>query len=84
VSLFRRVTGWTAGVRFPAGAKLFSSPQRPDSTWGPPSLLYNGYRDSFPGKSGRGVADHSTPPSVEVNIGGAITSLPHTSLWTAT
>jgi hypothetical protein len=36
--------------------------------WGPPSLLYNGYRGSFPrGKalSGRD-ADHSPPLSAEV------------------
>jgi hypothetical protein len=32
------------GVRVPAGSKMFSSPQRPDRLWGPPSLLSNGYR----------------------------------------
>jgi hypothetical protein len=32
-------------VRVPAGAKIFSSPQRPDRLWGPPSLLSNGYRE---------------------------------------
>jgi hypothetical protein len=39
---------------------------RPDRPWGPPSLLYNGYR-SFPGvkRPGRGAA-HPPPPSVEV------------------
>jgi hypothetical protein len=38
------------------GKTLFSSPQRPDRLWGPPSLLSNGYRRFFPvGQSGRGV-----------------------------
>jgi hypothetical protein len=33
------------------------SRSRPDRPWGPPSLLYNGYRFSFPGvkRQGRGV-----------------------------
>jgi hypothetical protein len=40
---------------------------RPDRPWGPPSLLYNGYRVSFPEvkRPGRGV-DHSLPSSAEV------------------
>jgi hypothetical protein len=40
---------------------------RQDPPWGPPSLLYNGYRVSFPGvkRSGRGV-NHPTPSSAEV------------------
>jgi hypothetical protein len=36
------------GVRSPVGAKDFSSILCPDRLWGPPSLLYNGYRVSFP------------------------------------
>jgi len=42
--------GWTTGFRFPAGAKkgFFASPPRPDRLWEPPSLLFNGYRGSFP------------------------------------
>jgi hypothetical protein len=36
------------GVRSPAGAKdFFLYPLCPDRLWGPPSLLYNGYRGSF-------------------------------------
>jgi hypothetical protein len=78
-------TGWTAGVRFPAGARPFSSPQSPDELWGPPSLLYNGY----PGRFGRGggvkrpgrEADHAPPYSAEVKNGGTIIPLPHMSSW---
>jgi hypothetical protein len=41
-------TGWTSGVRFPAGAGIFfSSPPRPYRLWGPPSLLSNGYQGLF-------------------------------------
>jgi hypothetical protein len=36
-------------VRSPAGAEdFFFCPLCPDRLWGPPSLLYNGYRGSFP------------------------------------
>jgi hypothetical protein len=40
---------------------------RPDRPWGPLSLLYNGYRVSFPGvkRPGRGV-DHPPPSSARV------------------
>jgi hypothetical protein len=39
---------------------------RRDQPWGPPSLLYNGYRVSFPGvkRPGRGV-NHNPPPRAE-------------------
>jgi len=40
---------------------------RPDRSWGPPILLYNGYR-AFPGgkeRPGR-AADHSPPSSADV------------------
>jgi hypothetical protein len=40
-------TGWTAGVRFPARLRFFSSPQRPDRLWSPPILLSNGRRGLF-------------------------------------
>jgi len=40
--------GWTIRDRIPVGTR-FSA--RPDRSWGPPNLLYNGYR-VFPG--GRG------------------------------
>jgi hypothetical protein len=32
------------GVRVPGVLTSFSSPRRPDRLWGPPNLLYNGYR----------------------------------------
>jgi hypothetical protein len=48
----------------PGGGEIFRT--RPDLQWGPPSLLYNGYR-VFPGvnRPGRG-ADHQPPSSAEV------------------
>jgi hypothetical protein len=41
-------SGWS-GVRIPGGARLFASSKRPLRLWGPPSLLFNGYRSFFPG-----------------------------------
>jgi hypothetical protein len=36
-------------VRFQGrGWEFFSSPPRPERLWGPPSLLYNGYKGFFP------------------------------------
>ena len=50
--------------RIPVGAKFSARPDRP---WGPPSLLYNGYR-VFPGGKlrPRRDADHSPPSSAKV------------------
>jgi hypothetical protein len=47
----------------PGGGEIVRT--RPDRPWGPPSLLSNGYRVSFPGvkRPGRGV-DHSPSSSV--------------------
>jgi hypothetical protein len=55
------------GVRVPVGSRIFSSPCRADRFWGPPSLLSNRYRGSFPGikRPGR-EANHSPPASAEV------------------
>jgi len=39
--------GWTVQGSNPGGGKIFHT--RPDQPCGPPSLLYNGYRVSFPG-----------------------------------
>jgi hypothetical protein len=47
------------------GGEIFRTP--PDWPWGPPSLLYNGYRVSFPEVKGpvRGV-EHPSPSRAEV------------------
>ena len=67
-------TGTSAGIAtdygldgpgsYPSGARFSARPDRP---WGPPSLLYNGYR-AFPGGKlwpGR-TADPSVPSSAVV------------------
>jgi len=79
----------------PSGGRNFPPPQ--DRPWGPPSLLYGGYRVSFPGvkRPGRGV-DHTPASNAEVllpflafvacsrvNFTLLITSL-HTYLFTTT
>ena len=56
---------WTVRESNPGGGEIFRT--RTDRPWDPPSLLYNGYRVSFPGvkRPGRGV-DHPPPSSVQV------------------
>ena len=52
-SVKQLATVWTIRGSNPGGGEIFRT--CPDRLWGPPSLLYNGYR-VFPGlKSGRGV-----------------------------
>ena len=60
-----QATGWTVRGSNPGGGEVFCS--RRDRPWGPPSLLYNGHRVSFPGvkRPGRGV-DHPPPSSARV------------------
>jgi hypothetical protein len=59
------------------------SPHPPDLPWGPPNLLYNGYRMSFSGvkQTGRG-SDHPPTSSAEVNeIVELHLSFPSVSSW---
>jgi hypothetical protein len=61
-SVYRLTTGWTVrGSNSGARKIVRTHPERP---WGPPGLLYNAYRVSFPGlrRLGTGV-NHRTPSS---------------------
>jgi hypothetical protein len=64
-SVLRLATGWTVRGSNPGGGEIFRT--YPDRPWGPPSLLYNGYR-VFPGGSKRPGrdADPSPPSSAEI------------------
>jgi hypothetical protein len=74
-------TGWTVrGSNSGGGGEIFHT--CPDLSWGPPSLLYNGYR-VFPGgkeRPGRD-ADYSPPSSAEVLEEESYTS---TTFWATT
>jgi hypothetical protein len=75
-------TCWTVWGSNPhSGKKFFSSPKRPDWLWGPPSLLFNGYRGSLSGvkRPGREVND-SPPCSAEIKNEWSYTSIPPTCL----
>jgi hypothetical protein len=64
-TLQRLATGWTVRGSNPGEGEIFST--CPDRSWGPPSLLYNGYL-VFPGgrkRPGRD-ADPSPRSSAEV------------------
>jgi hypothetical protein len=74
----RRAKGWTAEVRFPAGARDFFystasksalGPTQPPVKWVPGAFFVRG-------KAARREADHSPACSAEVSIGGAIPPLP--------
>jgi hypothetical protein len=66
------------GVRAPVVSRIFSSARCPDRVWGPPNLLFNGYRGLFPPGAKRPVreADHSPPASAEVKKMWIYTSTP--------
>jgi hypothetical protein len=51
---FTYITGWTVWGSNPGGGEIFRT--CPDRPWGPPSLLYNGYR-VFPGGKKRPERD---------------------------
>jgi hypothetical protein len=57
--------GWTVRESNPGEGEIFRT--RSNRSWGPPSLLYNEYRVSFPGvkRPGLGV-NHPPPSSAEV------------------
>jgi hypothetical protein len=56
----RLATGWTIRGSNPDGGEIFRS--HPDRPWGPHSILYNGYRVSFPGvKRPERGASHPIP-----------------------
>jgi hypothetical protein len=40
----------------------FSAAKRPDRPWGPPILLFSGYRGLFPGVKWPGIGVHNSPP----------------------
>ena len=61
----------------PSRSTRFYSPKRPDRLWGPPSLLLNGYRVSFPRvKWPLREVNHSPPSSAEVKNKWSYTSTP--------
>jgi hypothetical protein len=59
-------------------------PLCPDRLWGPPSLLYNGYRGSFPrGKARPGRdADHSSHPVQRSRMSSSYNPLPPSAFMT--
>ena len=65
VCIYLCITGWTVRGSNPGGGEIFRT--CPDLPWGPPSLLYNGYR-VFPGGEvlPRRDADPLTPSWAEV------------------
>jgi len=64
-SVYRLATGWTVrGWNPGGGGQIFRT--CPDRSWGPPSLLYNGYR-VFPGDEATGTWRWTpTPSSAEI------------------
>jgi len=52
--------GWTVWGSNPGGGEIFRT--HADWPWGPPSLLYNGYR-VFPGGKAAGYSVDHPPPS---------------------
>jgi len=65
---------WTAGVKFPAKVEIFfsSPPLCPDRLWGPPSLLFDGYRGFFPRvkRPGREAVTQVHPVPTLINVCG--------------
>ena len=73
----RLAVGWTVRGSNPGGCEIFRTCA--DRPWGPPSLLYNGYR-VFPGvKSGRSVT--LTPHPFLVPWSRKSRAIPILPLW---
>ena len=64
----RLATGWTIRGSNPGGGKFFHT--CPDRPWGPPSLLYNGFRVFLGGKERPGRDADPSPPSSAVVMKG--------------
>ena len=60
----RLAKGWTVRVSNPGGGEIFRT--RPDRTWDPPNLLYNGYSVFAGGKTAGAWRWPLTPSSAEV------------------
>jgi hypothetical protein len=61
----RLATSWTVTGSNPSVVEIFRT--CPDGPWGPPSLLYNGYRVFSWGRKRPGRdADHLPPSSAEI------------------
>ena len=76
-SVWRLATGWMVRGSNPGGGAIFRT--CPDRPWGPPNLLYNGYR-VFPGvKSGRGVT--LNPHALPVPRARKSRAIPLLPLW---
>jgi hypothetical protein len=67
-----RGMGWTAGIRFPAGASFVYPLQRPDWFWGPTSL----WAIFLAVKGQKRKADYSLPSNAEITNDGAVPPLP--------
>jgi len=70
--------GWTVrGLNLGRVKRFHVLQNRPYRLWGPPCLLFNGYRGSSPDVKRPGCEfDHSPPPSAEIKNGWIYTSPP--------
>ena len=70
--------GWKIyGLNHYRDNKFFYSPKCPEQLWGPPSLVFNGYRGYFLGIKQLGcAADHSPPTSDEAKNEWSYTTAP--------
>ena len=76
-SVKRSATGWTVRGSNPGGGESFRT--CPDRPWGPPSLLYNGYR-VFPGVKERPGRDVDPSPLSSAVVKKELT-IPLLPLW---